>query len=331
MTSPARVAIIGIGSYLPEKILTNDDMTKIVETSNEWIVTRTGILERHIAKPDEAASHMGAEAARRALADAGRTAADVDLILVATITPDMIFPSTACLVQEQIQAKRAVCMDLEAACSGFLYAIETGMRFIQAGGAKTVLVIGAEKLSSITDWQDRTTCVLFGDGAGAVVLEAAQGENGVLSTVLGADGALAELLKVSAGGSRHPATHATVDQRLHYLAMNGREVFKHAVTRMSEAAGEAMKRAGITLEDVHCIIPHQANIRIIQAIAERLGVGLDRFHNNLERVGNMSAASIPVALDEACRIGRVKQGDVLLFVAFGGGFTWGASVLKWGK
>ena len=322
------VAIIGTGSYAPEKILTNADLEKMVDTSDEWIVTRSGIRERHIAGRDEATSDMAAMAARRALEQAGVTAEQVDLIIVATITPDMVFPSTACFVQNLIGAKNATCFDLEAACSGFLYAMNVASQFIRTGAARTALVIGAEKLSCVTDWQDRTTCVLFGDGAGAVVIQASDAPRGFLATVTGSDGALTDLLKIPGGGSRNPTSLETIEKRMHYMQMVGKEVFKNAVRSMGDAARKALEQSGLTLNDVACVVPHQANIRIVEAIRERLEVGPDKFYVNLDRFGNMSAASIPVALDEAIRVGRIKRGDVVVMVAFGGGFTWGASVVR---
>ncbi|MDP6631702.1 MAG: beta-ketoacyl-ACP synthase III [Kiritimatiellia bacterium] len=324
------VKISGTGSYLPEKVMTNYDLEKIVDTTHEWIHTRSGISERHIAADDEATSHMAAAASRNALEAAGLKAEDLDMIIVGTITPDMVFPNTACFVQDQIGAKNAFCFDIEAACSGFLYSLDVAKNYIANGAAEHVLVIGAEKLSSITDWEDRATCVLFGDGAGAVILGAAdEGTRGIMANVMGSDGSLYELLNVPGGGSRFPASHQTVDDRLHYMKMTGREVFKHAVRCMSDAAVKALDKAGLTVADVKCIIPHQANARIINAIASRLKTEEGVVYMNLERVGNMSAASVPVALDEAVREGRIKRGDIVLFVVFGGGFTWGASVLEW--
>ena len=321
--------ITGTGSYLPERVLDNYELEQMVDTTHEWIHSRTGISERHIAADDQATSDMCIEAAHRALEAAGLSADALDMIIVATVSPDMIFPSTACLVQTAIGASNAFCFDLEGACSGFLYALDVARQYVGSGTANAILVLGAEKLSAITDWEDRATCVLFGDGAGAAVVQPAAGGRGIMRSVMGSDGALSELLMIPAGGSRNPAGHETVDARLHYMKMTGREVFKHAVRCMSDAATRVLAQCGLTVEDVDCIIPHQANQRIIKAIADRLGTGLDRFQINLDRVGNMSAASIPVALDEAIRSGRIKRGDVVLFVAFGGGFTWGATVLEW--
>ncbi|HOW97991.1 MAG TPA: beta-ketoacyl-ACP synthase III [Kiritimatiellia bacterium] len=325
------VSIVGIGSYVPDRILTNADLEKMVDTTDEWITTRTGIKERHIAAPDQASSDLGAEAARRALADAGISPEDVDMIVLGTITPDMGFPNTACFVQAKIGARNAFCFDIEAACSGFLYALEIGRQFVSTGTMETVLVIAAEKITSILDWKDRNTCVLFGDAAGAVVLRARGAAHGVMSSVLGSDGTLAELLMLPGGGSRYPATEETVRQRLHYMKMAGREVFKHAVTNMSRAATDALRSSGLGTDDIRWIIPHQANLRIIEAIGERLGVGKDKVVVNLDRYGNSSAATIPLALDELYRQGKLQKHDKILMVAFGGGFTWGASVVEWDK
>ena len=328
-TGPGRrVVIVGTGSYAPERVLTNAELEKMVDTTDEWIVTRSGIRERHIARPDEATSDMASEAAQRALDSAGLKAEDVDLIIVATVTPDMPFPNTACFVQKKIGAKHATCFDLEAACSGFLFAVETARNYLLAGTIRTALVIGAEKLSSVTDWQDRGTCVLFGDGAGAVVLQVVEGERGIQATVTGSDGSLTDLLNIPAGGSRQPATHETVDQRLHYMKMVGREVFKHAVRNMGEAAGRALEQCGLTVNDVACVIPHQANMRIIEAIRERLGLPPERFFVNLDRYGNTSAASVPLALDEAMREGRIKKGDWIIMVGFGAGLTWAGTTFR---
>jgi len=324
------VAITGTGSFAPERVMTNHDLQRIVDTTDEWIVSRTGMKERRIAGPETATSDLATGAARRALADAGLAAADVEMIVVATITPDYPFPNTACVVQDKLGAKKAFCMGLEAACSGFVYAVETARNFIAAGAVHNALVIGAEKMSSILDWQDRTTCVLFGDGAGAVVLQpAGAGTRGILTTSLGSDGSLTDLLLVPAGGSRKPATAETVAAREHFLRMSGKEVFKHAVTNMVRAAQTAIARAGLQVADIDWIIPHQANLRIISAIAERLGMPAEKCIVNVQTYGNTSGASIGLALDEAVRDGRIRKGHKVLFVAFGGGFTWGAMVVDW--
>ncbi len=325
------VSITGIGSYAPERVLTNKELEKMVDTTDEWIMTRTGIRERHIARDDQATSDLAAEAARRALADAGVKAEDVGMISVSTITPDMGFPNTGCLVQDLIGAKKAFCFDLEAACSGFIYGLETAKNFIASGAVETALVIGAEKMSAFVDWKDRSTCVLFGDAAGAAVLQAKGAPHGVMSSVFGSDGSLGELLMLPAGGSRKPASEQTVKDRLHYLKMAGREVFKHAVTNMVKSAKEAIHRCGLTPHDIDWIIPHQANRRIIDAIADRLGEPAEKLVINLDRYGNTSAATIAVALDELWRSGKLKKGHKILMVAFGGGFTWGATVVEWDK
>jgi 3-oxoacyl-[acyl-carrier-protein] synthase-3 len=322
------VAIVGIGSYLPERILTNAELEKMVDTTNEWIVSRSGIRERRIAREDQATSDLAAEAAKRALAKAALKPEDVDLIIVATLSPDMPFPNTACFVQKLIGAKNATCIGLEAACAGFLFAVDAASQYLLTGRFKTALVIGAEKLSTVTDWQDRTTCVLFGDGAGAVVLQARDSGEGILSTVTGSDGTLNALLNIPGGGSRNPVSAQTIEKRMHFMKMEGKEVFKHAVRAMGEAARKALEKAGLTIADVACVVPHQANMRIVEAIRDRLGVGPEKFFINLDKYGNMSAASIPVALDEAIQEGRVKKGDNIVLVAFGGGFTWGAMVVK---
>ena len=327
-------SIIGTGSYMPEKVLTNDDLSKIVDTSDEWITSRTGIKERRIAAADQATSDLASEAARRAMASAGVTPEDIRLIIVATVTADMFFPSTACFVQKKIGAMNAVCFDISAACSGFLYALQVARHFINTGNRTTALVIGAEKLSSLINWKDRNTCVLFGDGAGAVVIRRADeteidAPGRVLSTVMGTDGTLADVLKVPGGGSACPITHENVALHPNTIHMEGRETFKHAVTRMLEASQQALEIAGLTAADVALVIPHQANARIISAIAERLNLPLERVFMNLDKYGNTSAATIPVALDEANKAGRLKRGDVVLLVAFGGGFTWASSVVRW--
>ncbi|MSR64295.1 MAG: ketoacyl-ACP synthase III [Verrucomicrobiae bacterium] len=324
------VSIVGTGSYTPARVMANSEFEKLVDTSDEWIRTRTGIRERRIAAPGEFTSDMAAEAARRAMADANIKPEEIDLIMVATITPDMPFPSTACFVQQKIGATKAACFDVEAACAGFLYVLEIAQQFITAHTYNTILIIGAEKLSSIIDWQDRNTCVLFGDAAGAAILRnRSESEHGVITTCLGTDGSKAELLYMPGGGSRCPATHQSVDGRLHHLHMEGKEVFKSAVGAMQTAAEEVLRRCGLTIEDIDCIIPHQANVRIIEAIAERINAPKEKLFINLDRYGNTSAASVILALDEAVRSGRVKRGDLLLLVVFGAGFTWAASVIQW--
>lgn len=323
------VSIIGTGAYLPERVLTNADMERMVATSDEWITTRTGIRERRLGRPDQAASDLAEPAARGALEMAGITPEQLDMIIVASITPDMIFPSTGCFLQGLLGARNAFCMDVQAACSGFLYGLSVGQQFVATGAADTVLIVGAEKLSSIVDWEDRQTCVLFGDGAGAAVLQSREGRKGICSSVMGSDGTLSNLLMLPGGGSRHPTSEQTLKDRLHYLKMTGREVFKHAVTCMAQAIREALQRSGLAAADVDWVIPHQANIRIIESISNRLEVPMSKFIVTIERFGNTSAASIPMALDEAVRDGRIKRGDVIVMVAFGGGFTWGATVLEW--
>ena len=322
-------SIMAVGSYVPQRVLSNADLEKMVETSDEWIVTRTGIRERRIAAPDEFTSDLAAKAATLALQRAGIAPAEVDLIIQATITPDMPFPATACLVQQKIGARRAAAFDLEAACSGFIYGLEIGQQFIMSRTYDTVLVIGAEKLSSITNWQDRNTCVLFGDGAGAAVLRNRPDAHGLLTACIGADGDKAELLSMPGGGSRHPATHASVDARLHFLRMEGKEVFKNAVNAMLTAANEAMRRCELEIGQIKCVIPHQANRRIIDAVGERLGARPDQLFINLERYGNTSAASVAIALDEVVQQGRIQRGDLVMLLAFGAGLTWGAAIIEW--
>jgi 3-oxoacyl-[acyl-carrier-protein] synthase-3 len=318
-----------VGSYLPERVLTNADLERMVDTTDDWITTRTGIKSRRIAAENEFTSDLGARAARLAMERAGVSPEQIDLVIVATITPDMPFPATACLVQHKIGAQRAAAFDLEAACSGFLYGIEIGQQFITSRTYDTVLVIGAEKLSSIVDWQDRNTCVLFGDGAGAAVLQNRPGSHGLLTAVMGADGRKAELLSMPGGGCRVPASADSVAQRLHYLRMDGQETFKHAVTAMCTAAQQALKRCDLDISQIACIIPHQANRRIIDAVGERLGAAPERVFLNVDKYGNTSAASVGIALDEAVQTGRVRRGDLVLLVVFGAGLTWAAAVIEW--
>ena len=328
--SPKRtVSIIGTGSYVPERILTNADLEKSVETTDEWITTRTGIKERRIAADGEFTSDMAAKAALAALENAGITAEEIDLIIVATVTPDMFFPSTACFVQTKIGARNAACFDVSAACSGFLYGIEIAQQFITSHTHDTILVIGAEKLSSIVNWTDRNTCVLFGDGAGAAILRHRAHGHGVIATRMGSNGELAEILKIPGGGCALPTTVENAAERHATIQMNGRETYKHAVTAMDESARQVLDDAGLTPADLACIIPHQANLRIIEAIADRLEVPMDRFMINLDRFGNTSAAAVAIALDEANRTSRMKVGDYVLLVVFGGGLTWASSVIQW--
>ena len=322
-------SIISVGSYVPERILTNADLERMVETSDEWITSRTGIKQRHIAADNEFTSDMAASAAIRALHSAGLTGDKLDLIIVATITPDMMFPATACLVQQKIGAVRAAAFDVEAACSGFIYGLEIGQQFIMSRTYDTVLVIGAEKLSTIVDWKDRNTCVLFGDGAGAAILQHRPDAHGLLTACMGAEGDKAELLCMPGGGSRCPATLACVSSGLHFLRMDGKETFKNAVTAMYTAGREALRRCEIEISQIKCVIPHQANRRIIDAVSERLGVKPEQLFVNLEKYGNTSAASVAIALDEAVRAGCIQRGDLVLMLAFGAGLTWAAAVIEW--
>ena len=323
------VSIIGTGSHLPERVLTNAELEKLVDTTDEWITTRTGIKERRIAADGETTSDMAANAARAAMEDAGISADEIDLIILATITPDFFMPSTACVVQTKIGATRAACFDISAACSGFLYAIEIAQQFITSHTFNTILVIGADKLSSIVNWKDRNTCVLFGDGAGAAILRHRAHGHGVIATRMGSNGGLADLLQVPGGGSACPITAANVGQDLQFIRMEGRETFKHAVTNLVDSARKVLDDAGLQSSDLACVIPHQANLRIISAVAERLEVPLDRVMVNLDRYGNTSAAAVAIALDEANRTGRMKVGDYVLLVVFGGGMTWASSVIQW--
>ncbi len=321
------VKIAGVGSYAPEKILTNSDLEKIVETSDEWIVSRTGIKERRIAAQEEASSDMAAHAARVALEVAGVSADGIDVVLVATVTPDYLFPSTACVLQSKLKAKNAYSFDVSAGCSGFLYALHIGRDMIDSGRAQTVLAVGVETLSKIMDYQDRTTCVLFGDGAGAAVLQKSD-TPGILSSCMGSDGENWNLLYMPGGGSRIPATEESVRARSHFLKMQGNEVFKIAVKAMETASDKAMKLAGIDSSDIDFFIPHQANYRIIEAIRKRMDFPEQKVSVNLDRYGNTSSASIPIALNEAIHEGRVCKGSTLLLAAFGAGFTWGSCVVR---
>jgi 3-oxoacyl-[acyl-carrier-protein] synthase-3 len=323
------VRITGLGKHFPRRILTNADLEKMVDTSDEWITSRTGMKERHIAEPDEPTSSLAIPAARQALANAGVEPEQVDLIIVATVTPDMFFPSTACLVQAALGARRAAGFDMEAACPQFIYACAVGSQFITTGVYDCVLVIAADTLSKITNWEDRNTCVLFGDGAGAAVLQPGPEGRGFLSFVLGIDGTQGEHLHMPAGGSRRPATHETVDHHLHTIHMNGSEVFKFAVRAMPEAALESLARAGLTADDLDLLIPHQANLRIIEAACRRLKLPESKVFVNVEKYGNISGATSPVALAEAVEQGLVKEGSLVVLTSFGAGFTWGACTIRW--
>ena len=327
----ASVVIAGVGSYAPARVVTNAELSKTVDTTDEWIVSRSGIRERHIAADDEACSDLAIKAAQAALADAGVTPADIDLLIVATASGDSPLPSTACLVQHRLGVPaHATCFDIAAACSGFLYAMEIAYGQLLTNRYKRALIIGAEKLSSITDWTDRTTCVLFGDAAGAAVLNKVDTPNvGILGSDLGADGEFADNLYIKAGGSRSPASVATIDAKDHFIRMNGREVFKSAVRVMETVAREMMEQHHLTPDQISLVIPHQANIRIIEALAGNLKMPMDKFYVNLDRFGNTSSASIPLALDEARRAGRIKTGDLTLLVAFGAGLTYGATLIRW--
>jgi len=320
--------IAGIGTYVPEKVLTNFDLEKIIETSDEWIRTRSGIKERRIADKDVATSDVAVVAAKRAIKSAGIAPDDIEAIILGTALPDMSFPSTACLVQNQIGARKVISFDISAGCSGFIYGLHIADSFIKSG-YDNVLVIGTETLSKITDYTDRATCFLFGDGAGAVILKKSKDESGIISSYFAADGSDWQLLYLPAGGSRIPSTHESVEKRLHYLKMAGNEVFKIAVRAMFEAASETLKKANVSSQEVNLLIPHQANIRIIEATAKRLKLPMDKIFLNLDKYGNTSAASIPITLDEAIKVGRIKKGDLIMLVAFGAGFTWGAILIRW--
>jgi 3-oxoacyl-[acyl-carrier-protein] synthase-3 len=326
----SRARITGTGSALPDKIITNRDLERMVETSDEWITTRTGIKERRIAADGEYTSTFAAEAGRRALAMSGNGADELDLIVVGTVTPDFPFPATACIIQKELGAHNAAAFDLSAACSGFLYGLSIATAHIRAGVAKKALVIGAEVLSRVVDWTDRNTCILFGDGAGAAVVEAGEGENGILSTHIFSDGSHWDQLYLPAAGSRNPAScQRTIDERLYYIRMEGNDVYKHAVRAMEEAATAALNANGMSPSDISLLIPHQANRRIIDATAKRLGLSEDKVFVNLHNYGNTSAASIPIALDEANRSGAIKAGDIILMDAFGGGFTYASALVRW--
>jgi 3-oxoacyl-[acyl-carrier-protein] synthase-3 len=324
-----KARIIGTGAYAPKKIVTNQDLEKLLDTSDDWITERTGIKQRHIADKSEATSDLAYEASLKALKAAQLTPQDIDVIIVATMSPDTVMPSTACVLQNKLGAKKAAAFDIFAACSGFIYGLSIASAFIKSETYKNILLVGAEVLSRFVDWEDRTTCVLFGDGAGAAVLQRHTGKRGVLSTHLHSDGALANLLSIPAGGSLHPPTHETIHKRQHFIKMKGNETFKSAVRALEEVAQEALDHNKITHEDLDFLIPHQANLRIIQAMAQRLKMPMEKVVLTLPKYGNTSAASIPMAMDEAVRDGRIKENDLLLLEAFGGGLTWGAALVRW--
>jgi len=329
MHQTINAGILGVGMALPDRIVTNADIEKLVETNDEWIVSRTGIRERRVSRPDETVSTLGLTAAQRALEDAGLQPSDIDLVLCCTTYGDYVWPATACLIQDQIGAKRAAAFDLSAACSGFVYGMTTASAMIQAGIMRHVLLVGADTLTKQIDWSDRNTCVLFGDGAGAVVLGPCGPTDGVLASALHADGSGAELIYVPGGGAKAPLTHDAIDAKLQYISMHGAEVFKFAVKIMGEVCLEALAKADLTAADVSLFIPHQANIRIIKAAADRMGLPPEKVVINVQNYGNTSAATIPIALAEAKEAGRINKGDLLVFVGFGAGLTWGANVVRW--
>ena len=330
MSDSRRSSVIrGTGSSLPEKVLTNEDLERMVETSSDWIISRTGIRERRIARQDEFMSTFATSAAESALRSAGLQGSDLDLIICATVTPDSPLPATACIVQNNLGAAGAAAFDMSAGCTGFIYGLAVADSFIAAGVYRKIMLIGAELLSKYVNWKDRTTCILFGDGAGAVVLTPGEKPSGVLATTLRADGKLADFIHVPAGGTREPASQRTVAEGRHFIRMRGNETFKMAVRSMEESARIVLHEAGIETDDVALFIPHQANRRIIDAVGSRLGLRDDQVYINVDRVGNTSAASIPIALDEALQKGLVKDGSTILFAAFGTGLTWGAAVIRW--
>ncbi len=329
MRAPRRVGISGMGYYLPERVLANQELEQRLETSDEWIWTRTGIRERRIAAPDQAASDLGVVAAQRALTDAGVAAEAVDMIIVATASPDMYFPNTAALIQNRIGASNAGAFDLTAVCAGFQFAFTVGAQMVAAGEAERVLIVATEKFSYLLDWQDRATCVLMGDGAGAVLLSADARQGEVLSSILGTDARGIEQLWVPAGGSRLPTSHETIDRRLHYMKMNGQEIYKFGVRILGESVEQALVKAGLKISDLDLLVPHQANIRIIQSAARHFHLPMEKIMVNIDRYSNTSAASVPIALAEAKETGRLGPGMIVALAAFGAGLSWGASILRW--
>ncbi len=326
---PSGIGMVGLGSYAPEKVLTNFDLEKIVDTSDKWIRERTGMVRRHVADDDKATSDTASEAGRRAMEDAGVGPDDIDIVIVGTATPDMFFPSTACMVQKNLGTSKAAAFDISAACSGFLYGLTVAKGFIESGAYERCLVIGAETLTRILDWEDRATCVLFGDGAGAAVVGRVGDGKGIINTYIGSDGGLGDLLKQPAGGTRMPATEETIRNKMHHVHMQGNTLFKYAVKAMGDAAMRTLEGAGYDGEDLDLLIPHQANLRIIDATARRIHVPMEKVFVNLEEYANTSAASIPLALDDARRQGVLKDGMLVNLVAFGAGLTWGSVLMRW--
>jgi 3-oxoacyl-[acyl-carrier-protein] synthase-3 len=324
-----RARVIGTGSYVPENIRTNHDFEKMLDTSDEWITERTGIRERRIAGEKQAASDLAYEAAKAALKSAGLKAKEIELIIVASVSGDMPLPATACFLQDKLDARKAAAFDINAACSGFVFGLSVANAYIQSGTYRRILLVGAETLSKFTDWEDRTTCVLFGDGAGAAVLEATEEERGIVSTKIHSDGSLWNLLHIPGGGSRNPASKETVKKRLHFIKMKGNETFKVAVRTLESLVVESLKENKLKASDITLLIPHQANLRIIQATASRVGLPMEKVMINLDSYGNTSAASIPIALDEAVKRGKVRDGDYILLEAFGGGLTWASALIRW--
>lgn len=324
-----RAAITGVGSYLPDKILTNHDLEELVDTTDDWILQRTGIRERRIVENGVTTADLGAIASLKAIENAGISAEEIDMIITSTITPDYLFPSTSCCLQKQIGAVHASAFDISAACAGFVYALSIGQSVINSGAAKTVLVVGAECLSKITDYTDRATCILFGDGAGAVVLQNNKEKHQILDTRVASDGTYADVLIIPGGGSKHPATAESVQERLHYIRFKGREVFKLAINTITNMVIETAQKNGFAVQDIDLIIPHQSNMRIIEATMERLKLPMEKAFVNIDKYGNTSSASVPIAIDEAQQEGRLRKGDLVMLVAFGGGLTWGSCVIRW--
>jgi 3-oxoacyl-[acyl-carrier-protein] synthase-3 len=324
-----RAKIISIGSYVPDKILSNHDLEKLVDTSEEWIIERTGIKERRIAAPGQAASDLALEASKAALSDAGIKPRNIDLIIVATATPDMPFPSTACILQDKLAARNAAAFDVSAVCSGFVYGLSVAEAYIKSGQAERILLVGTDVFSKFMDWEDRTTCVLFGDGAGAVLIEPTEGESGILSTDIHSDGKHQDLIMLPGGGSIEPPSAKTIEKKRHFIKMKGNETFKIAVKTLEKLVVDTLKKNNLKLSQLSLLIPHQANMRIIKATAKRLGLPMERVFTNLEKYGNTSAASVPMALDEAVRARLVREGDYVMLEAFGGGLTWASALIKW--